>query len=126
MGKPEEVLDPNKTYSTQEVKDMLAAQKVEHEQETIERMTKHMESKFVEMFDKRLPAGAIVVSSPTKLPAPGDENSLGGTPKGDPSKKDYPSSCNAAPYTYPPAYVPMPHMNPSGNPPKLDEVNFSF
>ena len=71
MGKPEEVLDPNKTYSTQEVKDMLAAQKVEHEQETTERMTKHMESKFVEMFDKRLPAGAIVVSSPRKLPAPG-------------------------------------------------------
>ena len=60
MGKPEEVLDPNKTYSAQEVKDMLATQKAEHEQETNERMTKLMESKFAEMFDKRLPAGAIV------------------------------------------------------------------
>jgi hypothetical protein len=89
-------------------------------------MNNLMESKIAEMFDKRLPSGAVVVSSSTK-PSPTLEVEIpfGGTPKGV-SKNGSPSSYNAAPYTYPPAYVPMPHKNPSGNPPKLDEVNFSF
>jgi hypothetical protein len=126
MVNPEEELNPNKNYSAQEVKDMLDAQKAKHEQDSLEGMNNLMESKFAKMFDKRLPAGAVVVSSSTNPSStPEVEIPFGGTPKGD-SKNGSPSPYNAALYTYPPAYVPMPHMNPSGNPPKLDEVNFSF
>jgi hypothetical protein len=126
MVNPEEELDPNKNYSAQEAKDMLDAQKAKHEQDSLERMNNLRESKFAEMLDKRLPAGAVIVSSSTNPPpTPEVEIPFGGTPKVA-SKNGSPSSYNTTLYTYPPAYVPIPHMNPSGNPPKLDEVNFSF
>jgi hypothetical protein len=126
MDNQDEDLDPNKNYSTQEVKEMLDAQKEKHDQDIVERIDKLMEIKFMEMLDKRLPTGAAVVSSPTNAPpAPEVGTPLAGNPKRA-TKDGSSSSYNATPYTYPPAYVPMPHMNPSGNRPKLDEVNFSF
>jgi hypothetical protein len=116
----------DKKYSAQEVKDMLATQRGENDQMMNGRMAQRMESKLAEMLDKRLPVGVVVVTSPTKPPLSMDFGiPLGGTPRG--TTKDGSSSyLNSTPYTYPPAYVPMPHVNILGNSPKLNEVNFSF
>jgi hypothetical protein len=65
MDNHDEALDPNKNYSAQEVKDMLDALKAKHEQDSIERINKLMESEITELLDKRL-----LVNQDHHLPGP--------------------------------------------------------
>jgi hypothetical protein len=80
-----------------------------------------------EHFNKNVPPDEPSVASSKKLELPGNKELLGTQPtKVVDSNKSPTPSYHSTPWTYPPQQVPMPHMNPSGNPSKLDECNFSF
>ena len=129
--------ESDRTYTAKEVKEILAREKAKleeslaqdrakYDQDLNDRMSKMFEARYGAPTNKELLIGEGS-GSPKKPLSPNGEDTSGALPpKVDVSTSAPPPPYGNVPFTYPPQHVPMPHMNHSGTPPKLDECNFSF
>jgi len=127
MGISDDEGGAGKTYTFDEVMAIRAKDKATSDRDAEERMKAYVESHFKECFDKMMAFGSPSVP-PLENPVLSEEevDPTALAPKASVAKAASSPSFRNVHYDYPPQNVPMPHMNPSGNPPKLDECNYSF
>jgi hypothetical protein len=115
------------SYTLQEVNDMIAKERAKFNDMLKERVNDLVSESLKKQVEEGVLSGGESISPKGKSSTPEDGVAFGGLPsKGvDPSKLPTTSLQNVS-WAYPPQHIPMPHMNPSGSPPKLDEGNFSF
>ena len=120
-------LEDGKSYTADEVREFLSKQKEELAVIETAKLESLIDKRFSELSAKMAPLGDSSAAKSglrgmreTEDPL-GKEANSDGLPKAATSPSYHTESLK-----YPLQYVAMPHMNPSGSPPKLDEFNYFY